>query len=372
MKWLGFQVRGHAMFSNDGRALDDETLEYAWMLEVQLGKLSGKITIPQLCHVVTGLEQLLTLAIDAENELRPPKTLRYCHHGVPSHLCSHSKDEMKYRCPSSEDIKYRMTRVAIDAVDLYLIESGTCLQTWVSPIRVSTCNLHGQKVKSGVTCLVSTVLLRHFISTSGHFTPANGTAANSYSNTNTTGSGRSAKLQHQNSKSDEKKEDLNVLFKRDDVNAIKFKKESDYGTYRRGSKEKDDAHNFRRSRESDFHHRRDDIYSSIYSSNRDKNREADTEPWLEVGAVSLGPIIVESASALPIPEHCLHLVQHKWVFWCLFWSEFYLNIFQLLENSWQTRQTFVVFVVNVIGWCSLWLYGRLCIFRKQQQRTEIL
>lgn len=119
------------MFSNDGRALDEETLEYAWMLEVQLGKLSGKITIPQLCHVVTGLETLLTLAIDAENELRPPKPLRYCHHGVPSHLCSHSKDEMKYRCPSSEDIKYRMTRVAIDAIDLYLIESGTALHTWV-------------------------------------------------------------------------------------------------------------------------------------------------------------------------------------------------------------------------------------------------
>ncbi len=161
---------------------------------------------------------------------------------------------------------------------------------------------------------MSTVLLRHFISTSGHFTPAgSGTAVNSYSNTNTTGSGRSAKLQHQNSKSDEKKEDLNVLFKRDDVNAIKFKRESDYGTYRRNSKEKDE-HNFRRSRESDFHHRRDDIYSSVYSSNREKNRvEVDTEPWLEVGCVSLGPIIVESADALPIPEHKLHLVQHKYV-----------------------------------------------------------
>lgn len=153
------------------------------------------------------------------------------------------------------------------------------------------------------------MLLRHFVSTSGHFTPGSGTAVNSYSNTNTTGSGRSAKLQHQNSKSDDKKEDLNVLFKRDDT--IKFKRESDYGTYRRGSKE--DAHNFRRSRESDFHHRRDDIYSSVYSSSREKNRDVDIEPWLEVGCVSLGPIIVESASALPIPEHCLHLVQHKYV-----------------------------------------------------------
>lgn len=27
--------------------------------------------------------------------------------------------------------------------------------------------------------------------------------------------------------------------------------------------------------------------------------------------VSFGPVVFESASALPIPEHCLHLVQHK-------------------------------------------------------------
>lgn len=193
------------MFSNDGRSLDDETLEYAWMLEVQLGKLSGKLTLPQLCHVVTGLETLLMLALDGENELRPPKTLRYCHHGVPSSMCAHTKEEIKYRCPSSEDIKYRMTRVAIDAVDLYLIEGGTALHTWVStvtgceflyfnffhlqisPVRVGTCNLHGQKVKSGITGLISTILLRHFVSTSGHFSNVNGAnGANSYSNTNTT------------------------------------------------------------------------------------------------------------------------------------------------------------------------------------------
>lgn len=178
------------MFSNEGRALDDETLEYSWLLEIQLGKLSGKLTIPQLVNVVTGLETMFTLALDAENELRPPKTLRYCHHGVVSNLCSHTRDENKYRCPTSEDIKYRMTRVAIDAIDFYLVEGGTALHAWISPVRLSTCNLHGQKVKSGVTGLISTILVRHFISTSGHFNipGSNGAGAqNSHSNTNTTG-----------------------------------------------------------------------------------------------------------------------------------------------------------------------------------------
>lgn len=306
------QVRGHAMFSNEGRALHEETLEYAWMLEVQLGKLSGKLTIPQLCNVVTGLETLILLTVDSENELRPPKTLRYCHHGVPSNQCPHSIEDSKYRCPSCEDIKYRMTRVTVDAIDVYLLESGTALHTWISPIRLATCNLHGQQVKSGVTAMLPTILMRQFVSTSGHFNHSN--SGNSHSNTNTTGSGRSAnKVYHQNSKLDDRRDDLNLLFRKDE-SAIKSKKESDYGVYRKESKEKEEIHSNRRSRDGDFYHRRDkdDIYSSIHSSGRNREIESN-EPWLEVGCISLGPIIVEAASALPIPEHCLHLVQHNYL-----------------------------------------------------------
>jgi hypothetical protein len=36
------------MFSDEGRTLDEETLEYAWLVEVQLGKLGGKVTAPQV------------------------------------------------------------------------------------------------------------------------------------------------------------------------------------------------------------------------------------------------------------------------------------------------------------------------------------
>lgn len=119
------------MFSMEGRSLDEETVEYGWLLEIHLGKLSGKLTVPQLYHIVSGLETFLTLAIDAENELRPPISQRDCHHGVKSSQCVHTKDEIKYRCPTTEDIKYRMTRVAVDVIDLYLIDAGTALHTWV-------------------------------------------------------------------------------------------------------------------------------------------------------------------------------------------------------------------------------------------------
>lgn len=227
------QVRGHAMFSSEGRSLDQETLEYAWLIEVQLGKLSGKITSPQLHHLITSLETFLLMAKDRENTLRPPGLPHHCHHGLPPLQCADSDPDNHYRCPSSEDIKYRMTRVAIDAIDLYLQEAGTATQLWISPIRVSTCNLHGQQVKSGVTGVMPTILTRQFVSAAGHFSNT--------SNTNTTGSARS----HTN------------------------------------------------------------------ASSRMSGDGSDV--WLEVGSVSMGPVVIEAAISLPTPEHNLHLVQNKYL-----------------------------------------------------------
>ncbi|XP_069702783.1 bridge-like lipid transfer protein family member 1 isoform X3 [Periplaneta americana] len=233
----GFQVRGHAMFSDEGRTLDEETLEYAWLVEIQLGKLSGKLTAPQLHHLVTSLETFVLLAKDAENNLRPPRLPKACHHGLPPLQCSESDPDTRYRCPSGDDIKYRMTRVAVDAVDLYLLENGTAFQIWASPIRIATCNLHGHLVKSGVTGVLPAVQVRQFVATGSNFSGGNA----NHSNTNTTGSGRS-------------------------------------------------QHNASR------------MEGSLMG-----------ELWLEVGSVSLGPLVVEAAMSLPTPEHNLHLVQHRYL-----------------------------------------------------------
>ncbi|XP_012263790.2 transmembrane protein KIAA1109 homolog isoform X5 [Athalia rosae] len=227
------QVRGHAMFSDEGRCLDQETLEYAWLIEVQLGKLSGKISSPQLHHLVTSLETFLLMVKNSENSLKPPGLPHFCHHGLPPLQCADSDPDNHYRCPSSDDIKYRMTRVSLDAIDLYLQESGTTSQIWISPIRISTCNLHGQQVKSGVTGVLPAILIRQFMSAAGHFANA--------SNTNTTGSGRS----HNN------------------------------------------------------------------ASSRMSGDGSDI--WLEVGSVSLGPVIIEAAISLPTPEHNLHIIQNKYL-----------------------------------------------------------
>ena len=36
------------MFSGEDRPIECETLEYAWLVELQLGTFCGKITLPQV------------------------------------------------------------------------------------------------------------------------------------------------------------------------------------------------------------------------------------------------------------------------------------------------------------------------------------
>jgi hypothetical protein len=52
------------------------------------------------------------------------------------------------------------------------------------------------------------------------------------------------------------------------------------------------------------------IVDIIYFSNRMEG-SLGGELWLEVGSVSLGPLVVEAAMSLPSPEHNLHLVQYR-------------------------------------------------------------
>jgi len=62
------------MFSDVGQSLDQDTVEYAWLVEMQLGKLSGKLTTPQLYSIMASLETLLLLIGDDENELNSPSS----------------------------------------------------------------------------------------------------------------------------------------------------------------------------------------------------------------------------------------------------------------------------------------------------------
>ena len=50
------QFRGHAMFSNLDRPIDSETLEYAWLVEVEVGEIGGRLTLDHLRQILIPLE----------------------------------------------------------------------------------------------------------------------------------------------------------------------------------------------------------------------------------------------------------------------------------------------------------------------------
>lgn len=50
----GLQFRGHAFFSDKDCTPDSDTIEYAWLMEMQCGTISGKVTLPQVFLTISG------------------------------------------------------------------------------------------------------------------------------------------------------------------------------------------------------------------------------------------------------------------------------------------------------------------------------
>ncbi|KAJ0182155.1 hypothetical protein K1T71_002877 [Dendrolimus kikuchii] len=220
-----FQLRGNGFFSDTNRNVEEETVEYAWMMELQLGQLTGRLTLPQLYQIISSLETFLLLICDSENELVPPNPAKQCQHGLNTVMCPETDLTLKYRCPTPNEIKYRMIRVAIDLIDIYIADSNTTLQTWVSPIRLSFCNLHGSGFGTGLTGLLPNIKLAMY------------TQTNMQTNT---------------------------------------------------------------------HHHSN-------GSNASANKPPESENWVGVGSVTLGPLLIEAASSLPQSPKNLHLVQQKFL-----------------------------------------------------------
>ncbi|XP_013788681.2 uncharacterized protein KIAA1109-like [Limulus polyphemus] len=154
------QVRGHAMFSDVGRPLDSETLEYAWLVEVQVGDITGRLTLPQLYHIVMGIETFVLQFKHIDGDLQPPTPYHYCQHDLLQFQCPESTPSQP--CLNPEDAKYRMTRLSVDAIEVCLVESGTALNLEIFPIRLATCNLHGGLTSSGLSALIQHICVRQY------------------------------------------------------------------------------------------------------------------------------------------------------------------------------------------------------------------
>jgi len=85
----------------------------------------------QIQNVVEFVQTFVMLVEDAENSLQRAVSYTLCQHMVPQHTCTRLAPGYTQPCPSSEDIKYRLTRASVDSVSLYLVEGGTALNVQV-------------------------------------------------------------------------------------------------------------------------------------------------------------------------------------------------------------------------------------------------
>ncbi|KAG8511214.1 Transmembrane protein, partial [Galemys pyrenaicus] len=184
----GLQLRAHAMFSAEGLPLGSDSLEYAWLIDVQAGSLTAKVTAPQVwpphwpapvmdpaadgspARLSSQLASLLewgqTFAFHVvcrEYELERPKSVVLCQHGVDRRFCESKLSCVPGPCPASEELKYTMTRVALAGADLHVVEQGCATNLKMGAVRVANCNLHSPTVGEGVSAAVQDLHVRQFV-----------------------------------------------------------------------------------------------------------------------------------------------------------------------------------------------------------------
>ncbi|XP_077518913.1 transmembrane protein KIAA1109 homolog tweek [Amblyomma americanum] len=157
-----FQVRAQALFSGAERPLCSETLEYAWLVELQAGDITGRLTLPQLYDLVVGAELFVQQAQHSSGALVPPQGRIHCQHDLPQIECSHA--ESSSPCPVPDDLKYRMIRFMLDYVDICLEEANSAIAFEVGPLKLTQCNLHSEQTSSGLSLQLRAVNVVQFLS----------------------------------------------------------------------------------------------------------------------------------------------------------------------------------------------------------------
>ncbi|XP_063271495.1 bridge-like lipid transfer protein family member 1 isoform X3 [Prinia subflava] len=159
----GLQLRAHAMFSAEGLPLGSDTLEYAWLIDVQAGSLTAKVTAPQLACLLEWGQTFVFHVVCREFELERPKSVILCQHGIDRRFCDPKTNSVPGPCPTSDDLKYTMTRLAMDGADLYVVEHGCATNIKMGAIRIANCNLHNQSVGEGISAAIQDLQLRQYV-----------------------------------------------------------------------------------------------------------------------------------------------------------------------------------------------------------------
>ncbi|XP_077332978.1 bridge-like lipid transfer protein family member 1 isoform X9 [Lithobates pipiens] len=159
----GLQLRAHAKFSAEGLPLGTDTLEYAWLIDVQAGALTAMVTVPQVvCLLDWGQTFVFHVACN-EFQMERPKSVVICQHGIDQRFCDAKLSCYPGPCLTADDLKYRMTRLSADGADLYIVEHGCATNLKMGAIRLANCNLHNQAVGEGISAAIQNVQLKQYI-----------------------------------------------------------------------------------------------------------------------------------------------------------------------------------------------------------------
>nr|XP_056711844.1 bridge-like lipid transfer protein family member 1 [Euleptes europaea] len=159
----GLQLRAHAMFSAEGLPLGSDLLEYAWLIDVQAGSLTAKVTVPQLACLLEWGQTFVFHVACREFELERPKSVITCQHGIDRRFCESKMTCVAGPCPTSDELKYTMTRVAVDGADTFIVEHGCATNIKMGAVRIANCNLHNQSVREGISAAIQDLQLRQYI-----------------------------------------------------------------------------------------------------------------------------------------------------------------------------------------------------------------
>ncbi|XP_051945787.1 transmembrane protein KIAA1109 homolog [Xyrauchen texanus] len=160
---LGLQMRAHAMFSAEGLPAGSDSLEYAWLIDVQAGALTGRVTIPQCVSLLEWGEAFVFHVRSREFQLEQPKPLVTCQHGVDRRVCNSKHAGLPGPCRTSEDLKYTMTRLTVDGSQIFIVEHGCVANIKTGALRLAICNLHTAAVGEGISAVLQDVVIAQFI-----------------------------------------------------------------------------------------------------------------------------------------------------------------------------------------------------------------
>ena len=87
----------------------------------------------QLQNIAEFLQTFIMMIENAENKLQTSLPFKQCQHMLAQDSCPHQAfEKLPFPCPTTEEVKYEMTRVSVDFVSIFLVESSSALNVQVS------------------------------------------------------------------------------------------------------------------------------------------------------------------------------------------------------------------------------------------------